>query len=134
MRDWLHIVHRAWSDSLDFMGGGTLITAVGVFFISVFLARLARRRDTAKDWWFNGKVGFWATVIFGVMVFLAYVLFISPVTVYREERAFTNNRSNTIWISSSNSLVDFDTGTILGNGSFLTPYCGDYDAIINSQP
>jgi hypothetical protein len=48
--------------------------------------------------------------------------------------SLTNQIVNEVWVSSSNSVADFNTGTILGNGFLSTPFYGDFDAIINSQP
>ena len=43
------------------------------------------------------------------------------------------NLASDIWVSPSNSVADRDTGIILGSGTRLNPYYGDFDAIMTNN-
>src|SRR5882672_2432671 len=96
MSDWLHILYRAGSDTVNFIIEGGYMAALVIFLIAAVLTRFFRGKDTVKEWLIDGTIGFFSTAIFILFYFIAHVLFISPVEIIRERDGFITEQSNMI--------------------------------------
>ena len=96
MHYWLHVIFRAGGDTVDYFMQGGYMTGVAIFLIAVFLVRLKKGRQTMEEWIEDGMFGFWATVIWFGIYFVAHVLYFSPSAIYREQNQAVIDESNQV--------------------------------------
>jgi hypothetical protein len=84
---WEENLSKSFGGTWSFVDGYSLMNALAIFLLSVFITRLCRGGDKAKDWLKDGIIGFFATVCFGIIVFLFYLVVITPTDIYKKQRA-----------------------------------------------
>jgi hypothetical protein len=91
---WKIDFFQAWDETWLIMGKTSLIIMAFIFAILFLLISKWRGSETEWEWFIDGLISFAAILVGGAIVFAFFMVFVSPVHIYHDQKFIIQNQAS----------------------------------------
>jgi hypothetical protein len=84
---WIIVFFETWGETWSIVGKSSLIIITFIFAASLVLIGKCRGCDTEREWIVAGLISFAVILVAAGVVFVFFMLFVSPVQIYHDQKA-----------------------------------------------